>query len=46
MRGIDQQGKAQKIIDVMRSHYYFVIEHSSIKKTPMEQAWIDRIRTE
>jgi hypothetical protein len=31
---------AQKTIDAFRIHYNFIREHSSIKKTPAEQAGI------
>jgi hypothetical protein len=40
MRGMDHKESAQKTIDAMRIHYNFVREHSSIKKTPAEQAGI------
>lgn len=32
---------AQKTIDAFRIHYNFIREHSSIKKTPAEQAGIN-----
>jgi len=40
MRGMDHKDSAQKTIDAFRIHYNFVREHSSIKKTPAEQAGI------
>jgi transposase-like protein len=40
MRGMDHKESAQKTIDAFRIHYNFVREHSSIKKTPAEQAGI------
>lgn len=41
MRGMDHKESAQKLIDAMRIHYNFIREHSSIKKTPAEQAGIN-----
>lgn len=41
MRGMDNKDSAQKLINAYRIHYNFVREHSSIKKTPAEQAGID-----
>lgn len=38
MRGMDSKDSAQKLIDAYRTHYNFVREHGSIKKTPAEQA--------
>ena len=40
MRGMDHKESAQKLIDAMRIHYNFIRDHSSIKKTPAEQAGI------
>jgi transposase-like protein len=40
MRGMDHKESAQKTIDAFRIHYNFIREHSSIKKTPAEQAGI------
>jgi len=40
MLGMDHKESAQKTIDAFRIHYNFVREHSSIKKTPAEQAGI------
>jgi putative transposase len=40
MRGMDHKESAQKLIDAMRIHYNFIRNHSSIKKTPAEQAGI------
>ncbi len=40
MREMDHKESAQKTIDAFRIHYNFVREHSSIKKTPAEQAGI------
>lgn len=40
MRGMDHRESAQKTIDAFRIHYNFIREHSSIKKTPAEQAGI------
>jgi hypothetical protein len=40
MRGMDHKDSAQKLIDAMRIHYNFIRDHSSIKKTPAEQAGI------
>lgn len=40
MRGMDHRESAQKLINAYRIHYNFVREHSSIKKTPAEQAGI------
>ena len=40
MRGMDHKESAQKTIDAFRIHYNFVREHSSIGKTPAEQAGI------
>ncbi len=41
MRGMQTKDSAQKIIESMRIHYNFVRIHSSLKKTPAEQAGID-----
>lgn len=41
MRGMDHKESAQKLIDAMRIHYNFIRDHSSIKKTPAEQAGIN-----
>ena len=41
MRGMQTKDSAQKIIDAMRIHYNFAKIHSSLKKTPAEQAGID-----
>ena len=41
MRGMDHAESAQKTIDAFRIHYNFIREHSSIKKTPAEQAGIN-----
>jgi hypothetical protein len=40
MRGMDHKESAQKTIDAFRIHYNFVRKHSSIDKTPAEQAGI------
>jgi transposase-like protein len=40
MRGMDHKESAQKTIDAYRIHYNFIREHSSIKKTPAEQAGV------
>ena len=40
MRGMNTRESSQKIIDAMRIHYNFVREHSSLKRTPAEQAGI------
>lgn len=40
MRRMNHKESAQKTIDAFRIHYNFVREHSSIKKTPAEQAGI------
>ncbi len=40
MRGMDHKDSAQKLIDAYRTHYNFIKEHGSIKKTPAEQAGI------
>ncbi|HEV2193222.1 MAG TPA: hypothetical protein VGR54_06360 [Nitrosopumilaceae archaeon] len=40
MRGMDHKESAQKTIDAFRIHYNFVRDHSSIGKTPAEQAGI------
>jgi hypothetical protein len=37
---MDHKESAQKLIDAMRIHYNFIRDHSSIKKTPAEQAGI------
>ncbi len=37
---MDHKESAQKLIDAYRIHYNFIKEHSSIKKTPAEQAGI------
>ena len=38
MRGMNTKESSQKLIESMRVHYNFVREHSSLKKTPAEQA--------
>ena len=43
MRGMNTKESSQKIIEAMRIHYNFVREHSSLKKTPAEQAGIKMI---
>lgn len=40
MRGMNTADSAQKIIEAMRIHYNFIREHSSLGKTPAEQAGI------
>lgn len=40
MRGMDHKESAQKTIDAFRIHYNFIRNHSSIGKTPAEQAGI------
>ena len=40
MRGMNTRESSQKIIEAMRIHYNFVREHSSLGKTPAEQAGI------
>jgi transposase-like protein len=40
MRGMNTKESSQKIIEAMRIHYNFVREHSSLGKTPAEQAGI------
>ena len=40
MRGMNTKESSQKLIEAMRVHYNFVREHSSLKKTPAEQAGI------
>jgi len=40
MRGMHTRDSAQKIIDAMRIHYNFAKIHSTLKKTPAEQAGI------
>ncbi len=40
MRGMDHAESAQKLIEAMRIHYNFCREHSSLGKTPAEQAGI------
>lgn len=42
MRGMNTRESSQKIIEVMRIHYNFIREHSSLGKTPDEQAGINR----
>lgn len=37
---VDHKESAQNLIDAMRIHYNFIRDHSSIKKTPAEQAGI------
>ncbi len=40
MRGMNTRESSQKIIEAMRIHYNFVRDHSSLGKTPAEQAGI------
>lgn len=40
MRGMNTKESSQKLIEAMRVHYNFVREHSSLGKTPAEQAGI------
>ena len=40
MRGMHKAESAQKLIEAMRIHYNFVRKHSSLGKTPAEQAGI------
>ena len=40
MRGMNKAESAQKLIEAMRIHYNFCREHSSLGKTPAEQAGI------
>lgn len=40
MRGMNTKESSQKLIEAMRIHYNFVREHSSLSKTPAEQAGI------
>ncbi|WP_179362988.1 DDE-type integrase/transposase/recombinase [Nitrosopumilus oxyclinae] len=40
MRGMNTRESSQKIIEAMRIHYNFIREHSSLGKTPAEQAGI------
>jgi hypothetical protein len=40
MRGMHKAETAQKIIEAMRIHYNFCREHSTIRKTPAEQAGV------
>ena len=40
MRGMQKRETAQKVVDAMRIHYNFCREHSTLKKTPAEQAGI------
>ena len=37
---MDHKESVQKLIDAYRIHYNFIRDHSSIKKTPSEQAGI------
>jgi len=51
MRGMQKKESAQKIIEAMRIHYNYCREHSTLGKTPAEQAGIrldlqDRNRVE
>ena len=40
MRGLNTRDSAQKIIEAMRIHYNFCRVHSTLGKTPAEQAGI------
>jgi putative transposase len=40
MRGMNTRESSQKIIEAMRIHYNFIRDHSSLGKTPAEQAGI------
>lgn len=40
VRGMDHKDSAQKLIDAYRIHYNFIRNHSSIGKTPAEEAGI------
>ena len=40
MRGMQKKESAQKIIEAMRIHYNYCREHSTLGKTPAEQAGI------
>ncbi len=40
MRSMNTRESSQKLIEAMRIHYNFVREHSSLGKTPAEQAGI------
>jgi len=40
MRGMNTADSAQKLIEAMRIHYNFIRDHSSLGKTPAEQAGI------
>ena len=40
MHGMDHAESAQKMVDATRIHYNFIRNHSSIKKTPAEEAGI------
>ncbi len=40
MRGMENRESAQKLIDAYRIHYNFIRNHSSIGKTPAEEAGI------
>jgi len=40
MRGMNTKESSQKIIEAMRIHYNFIRDHSSLGKTPAEQAGI------
>ena len=41
MRGMQTKETTQQIVEAMRINYTFVREHSTIKKTPAEQAGIN-----
>lgn len=41
MRGMNTKESAQKVIEAMRIHYNFVREHSTLGKTPSEEAGIN-----
>jgi transposase-like protein len=41
MRGMNTKESAQKIIEAMRIHYNFCREHSTLGKTPSEEAGIN-----
>ncbi|MCV0372410.1 MAG: DDE-type integrase/transposase/recombinase [Nitrosarchaeum sp.] len=41
MRGMNTRESSQKLIEAMRIHYNFIREHSSLGKTPAEQAGVN-----
>jgi hypothetical protein len=41
MRAMNTRDSAQKIIEAMRIHYNFCREHSSLGKTPAEEAGLN-----